>query len=185
MVRLLFAILLCALSSAAVAQDRAGRDTPSDWKVMHYVPFGLWDSVCDERAEDGIVRQRCYLRYVEVYSPRPSFLATFAFVFPQAGHSIVEFGFERGTYYSDQGFRVMQDNEPVWTVDGDCLRTSPCRLSGRDALTLLEQFEKGDVLVQAFRDRNGKVWRLEWDLSRFEAALKDYRQASRQRGLLD
>lgn len=185
MARLLFAILFYALSSAAVAQDRAGRDTPSNWKVVHYVPFGLWDSICDERAEDDGIHQRCYLRYVEVYSPRPNFQATFAFVYPKAGHSIVEIGFERGTRYSDQGFRVMQGNEPVWTVDGDCLRSGPCRLTGHDAQDVLAQFVAGDTLVQAFRDRNGKVWRLEWDLSGFEAALKDYRQASGQRGLLD
>lgn len=185
MVRLSFAILFCALSSATFAQDRAGRDTPSDWKVVHYVPFGLWDSVCDERAEDDEIRQRCYLRYVEVYSPRPNFLATFAFVYPEDGQSIVEFGFERRTRYDDRGFRVMKDHEAVGTVDSECLRSSPCRLTGHNAQTLLEQFTAGDTLVQDFRDRNGKAWRLEWSLSRFGEALEDYHNASRQRGLLD
>lgn len=183
--RLLFAMVICALSFAAVAQDRSGRDTPSDWKVEHFVPFGLWDSVCDERVEDDGLRQRCYLHYVDVYSPRPDFLATFAFVYPKDGESIVEFGFERRTRYADQGLKALQDNEVVWTADRGCLQSSPCRLAGRDAQALLTQFVSGDVLVQDFRDRNGKTWRLEWDLSRFEAALADYRQASRQRGLLD
>lgn len=185
MVRLSFAILFCALSSAAFAQDRAGRDTPSDWKVVHYIPFGLWDSVCDERAEDDEIRRRCYLRYVEVYSPRPNFLATFAFVYPEDGQSIVEFGFEQGTRYGDQGVRVTRNEEAVGTVDSDCLRSSPCQLTGRDAQALLEQFAAGDALVQDFRDRNGKAWRLEWNLSRFGEALEDYRKVSRQRGLLD
>lgn len=185
MLRLLFAMFICALAFAAAAQDRAGRDTPSDWRVEHYVPFGLWDSVCDEREEDDVVRQRCYLRYVEVYSPRPNFLATFAFVYPEDGQSIVEFGFERRTQYADQGLRVMRDKETLWTADAGCLRSSPCRLTGNDAQALLEQSAAGGALVQDFRDRNGKAWRLEWDLSRFEEALQDYRQASRKRGLLD
>lgn len=185
MARLFIAMLIWAFPFTAATQDREGRNTPSDWRVEHYVPFGLWDSVCDERAEDDVMKQRCYLRYVEVYSPRPNFLAAFAFVYPEAGKSVVEFGFERRTQYVDEGFSVINNGEQVWALEGSCLRSSPCRLTGGDAQSLLAQFAKGGTLVQKFSDRHGGNWRLEWDLSRFGEALDDYRQASRQRALLD
>lgn len=185
MERLLFIILIWIVPFAAEAQDREGRNTPSDWRVEHYVPFGLWDSVCDERAEDDVMKQRCYLRYVEVYSPRPNFLATFAFIYPKDGQSVVEIGFERRTRYTDLGFRVVQGDDTIWTLDSGCLRSSPCRLTGSDAQSLLAQFAKGDTLIQEFKDRSGKNWRLEWDLTRFDEALKDYRKASKERALLN
>lgn len=185
MARWLAAVFICVLSITAAAQDRAGRDTASDWRVQHYVPFGLWDSVCDERTEDDIIRQRCYLRYVEVYSPRPNFLATFIFIYPKDGQSIVEIGFERGTRYAEGGFRVLSNKQVVWALDGTCVRSSPCRLSGGEAQSLLGHFAVGDTLVQEFSDRNGTSWRLEWDLSRMGMALEDYGDASRQRSLLD
>ncbi|MCR9135264.1 MAG: hypothetical protein NXI27_04665 [Alphaproteobacteria bacterium] len=181
----LTALFICALSITAAAQDRAGRDTPSDWRVKHYVPFGLWDSVCDERPEGDVIRQRCYLRYVEVYSPRPNFLATFVFVYPEDGQSVVEIGFERGTRYADEGFKVMRNGQVVWTLGDTCLRSSPCRLNNGEAQSLLDHFADGDTLVQDFRDRHGKPWRLEWDLSRLGEALQDYQLASTQRALLD
>ena len=69
-------ILCLVLALAAVpatAQDRAGNDTPGDWRVTHHAHFGLWDSVCDER--DGLngaaPERRCYVRYVDVFSPNP------------------------------------------------------------------------------------------------------------------
>ena len=36
--------------------------------------------MCDERKTGDLLEQRCYLRYVDVFSPRPNFGAIFAFV---------------------------------------------------------------------------------------------------------
>lgn len=178
------AALLLMATAMASAQDRSGGNTASDWLVTHYKAFGLWDSICDERTEEGALKQRCYLRYVEAYSPHPKFLAVFAFVYPVDGKTSVEFGFERGTRYAGNGFRVERKGETVWQFDGNCLNATKCEFRGDDAQRLLDAFSGGDVLIQEFRDRHADVQRLSWDLSMFEAALQDYRQNAAARSLI-
>ncbi len=185
MTRVTIAIALLLLPLAAVAQDRAGRDTASDWVVKHYKPFGLWDSICDERVERNELKQRCYLRYVDVYSPRPDFLATFAFIHPPNGVTVVEFGFERGTHFKPEGFRIERDGATTWTLEDPCLRAAKCELAGDVAADLLEAFSGGGTLVQEFKNRSGKDWRLEWNLEQFGEALTDYQQAASARSLLE
>lgn len=184
MYRLLAAICLLFLPLTAFAQDRSGNDTASDWIPQHYVSFGLWDSVCDERLENDALKQRCYLRYVEVYSPRPVFLASFAFIFTESGQSVVELGFEKSTRFNETGFRVENDGKTVWAFNDPCLSTSKCRMTGEKAQSFLSQLSKGDTLVQEFRDRALQSRILSWDLSQFAEALADYREAAEERSLL-
>ncbi|WP_306261137.1 hypothetical protein [Pararhizobium sp. IMCC21322] len=166
------------------AQDRSGNDTASDWLAKHYASFGLWDSVCDERMEAGELRQRCYLRYVDVFSPRPVFMASFVFAYTQDKQTQIELGFERGVRYSENGFRVERQGERVWSAVDGCLDTSPCALSGAAAQDMLDHMSGGDVLVQEFADRSGQTRLLEWDLSRFADAVSDYRREASARNLL-
>lgn len=185
MQRLLISICLLFLSPTAFAQDRSGNDTASDWIAKHYVSYGLWDSVCDERMENDALKQRCYLRYVEVYSPRPIFLATFAFIFTENGQSVVEMGFEKLTRYSENGFRVQKDGETIWKFEDICLNSSKCRLTGERAQTFLSELSKGDTLIQEFTDRTRQDRVLSWDLSQFSEAAADYRAAAAERSLLN
>ena len=126
MLRLTFAIALLMLPMAASAEARSGGDTASDWVVRHYKPFGLWDSICDERMEQDELIQRCYLRYVEVYSSRPDFLATFAFIHARDGATIVEFGFERRTRFKPAGFRI--ERQGATALIRECPVNSPLSL---------------------------------------------------------
>lgn len=166
------------------AQDRSGNDTASDWVAKHYVSFGLWDSVCDERMEAGKLRQRCYLRYVEVFSPRPVFMASFVFAYTQDKQTQIELGFERGVRYSENGFRVERQGEIIWSAEDGCLDASPCALSSVAAQDMLTHMANGDVLVQEFVDRSGETRLLEWDLSSFSDALTDYSREAAARNLL-
>lgn len=166
------------------AQDRSGNDTASDWLAKHYASFGLWDSVCDERMEAGKLRQRCYLRYVEVFSPRPIFMASFVFAYTQDKQTQIELGFERGVRYSENGFRVERQGEMVWSVEDGCLNASPCKLSSMAAKDMLAHMAGGGLLLQEFVDRSGQMRLLEWDLSRFADAVSDYRREASARGLL-
>lgn len=107
-------ILLACLAFAAApafAQDRTGNDTASDWRVKHYESFGIWTSVCDEREETGTLLQRCYIRWVDVFSLRPRFAGQFLFLTPDADGWKVEFGIEPGTLFSPAGFRIEQEGE--------------------------------------------------------------------------
>lgn len=176
--------LLLSLASALPlqAQDRAGRDTASDWVVTHYTPFGLWDSICDERDEGGTIVRRCYLRYVEVFSPRPKFAAQFIFVTPSG----VEIGLERGTRFAPDGMRIAHaSGAPLHTITrASCLRGRACTFSGSDAAALLADMARGARFDFDFIDRHGQPQQLSWSLTRFASALSDYRSAARARGLL-
>lgn len=184
MLKSIILTIALTLPLSAAAQDRSGNDTASDWVAKHYASFGLWDSVCDERVEAEILRQRCYVRYVEVFSPRPLFMASFVFAYTQDKGTRVELGFERGVRYSENGFRVEHQGATIWSAQDECLDVSPCQLSGEAAQDMLAQMGKGDVLVQQFADRSGQMRLLKWDLSRFSDVLEDYRREATARKLL-
>ncbi len=179
-----FALLLCLLTGPALAQDRDGNDTPSDWVVTHQKAFGLWDSVCDERAEDGALHQRCYIRYVDVFSPRPAFAAHFVFVTPDAGGVRIEYGSEPGTRFTRGGNRIEQGGAPIWSTDAaDCLSGGACVFTGDAAAELYAALRGGGAWRFDFADRHGRLQTLAWDLSPFAAAADDYETEAAARGL--
>ncbi|MFZ1727794.1 MAG: hypothetical protein WAU13_14185, partial [Albidovulum sp.] len=103
------ALLLYILAQPALAQDAEGNNTPGDWRVTHTAHFGLWDSVCDERGPAEALQKRCYIRYVDVFSPRPDFAAHFAFVTPAPNGVAIEYGSEAGTRFVRGGLRIEKD----------------------------------------------------------------------------
>lgn len=171
---------MALLPFSAMAQDRAGNDTAGEWKVTHHKPFGLWDSFCDERTTGDALEQRCYVRYVEVFSPRPTFGAMFAFITPDG----VEFGMERGIRFINDGLHIKQSDAIVWKeTRRPCSRGNDCRLEGDAAKDLLSIMSQGGALIAEFNDRQGNPQRLEWDLSRMDEILADYQAQSKARGL--
>ncbi|MEL6610410.1 MAG: hypothetical protein AAFO93_16005 [Pseudomonadota bacterium] len=177
----LIAILAAPLGSQATAQDRAGNDTPGEWVVTHHTPFGLWDSFCDERTTGETLEQRCYLRYVEVYAPRPNFGAIFTFITPDE----VEFGMESGIRLIGDGLRIEQDGEIAWQeTRRSCQTGGACTLDGGAADAFLDTASDGGTLAITLRDRQGIVREMFWDLSQMDAALTDYRAEAQKRDLL-
>lgn len=178
-------LLLALAATPLTAQDRAGRNTPGEWVVTHHQPFGLWDSFCDMRQTDGVTEERCYLRYVDVFSPKPKFAAMFLFVTPVDGVSEVEFGIERGTRFDEGGFRIERDGTPIWVNESfACLRLRACTYKRDDAQALLGHMASGEALRFTFTDRHGTDRDLTWSLTRFAEALDDYRGEAAARGLL-
>lgn len=172
---------LCLLASPLAAQDRDGNDTPGEWKVTHHQPFGLWDSMCDERRTGATLERRCYLRYVDVFSPHPNFGAIFAFITPD---NALELGIERGTRFKTDGLRAMQGESTSWTMPRrPCLSGGTCRVNGADGAALLETLSQSDRLIFEFVDRHGAAQVRDWDLSRFGDALTDHRARAAERGL--
>ena len=165
-------IFLCLFAGATTAQDREGRDTASDWVVDHYKPFGLWDTICDHRITDGAREERCYIRYVEVFSPRPNFAAQFIFVTPGPE---IEIGLERGTLFPKGGMRIEDMGGVLWKSDHILCRTGlSCTFRGEDAKVLLNAMSDGTVFAFDFRDRHGAAQSLRWDLTRFAEAVEDF-----------
>ena len=181
---------LCSLpvlwSGMAAAQDADGNDTPGDWRVEHYQEFGIWKSICDERGEGETFKQRCYIRYVDVFSPRPKFAAVFTFVFEKDRKTAFQYAFERGTVYADDGLRIDRDGATSWKASDTC-RTGPnCLIeNAAEVEETLAAFAGGGELVQIFKDRHGVDRTLKWDLTGFDKALADYKTESAKRNLLD
>ncbi len=177
-------ILAILAAPPAPAQDRAGRDTPGEWIVDHYRPFGLWDSICDHRTTGDVMGQRCYLRYVEVFSPRPTFAAQFVFVTPGPE---IEIGLERGTRFAPGGMRIEAGSATIWTTDRrGCMAPrlgSSCVFTGEDAADLLAALTRGAAFLFDFTDRHAQPQSLRWDLTRFAYALADFEREAAARGL--
>ena len=174
-------ILLILMASSLSAQDRAGNDTPGEWVITEQKSYGLWESFCDRRITGDVTEERCYLRYVDVFSDRPNFAAQFMFVTPDE----VEFGIERGTRFSENGFRITNGAEVLWNNSRlSCLRGRECTYRGVDAVDLLETMERGETFEFEFTDRNGNEQLLNWDLTVFGDAMKNYRANALSKGLL-
>lgn len=178
-------ILSLLLASGAAAQDQDGNDTAGNWRVTHFEKFGIYLSSCDERMEGHTLKQRCYLRYVDIFSQKPKFAAQFMFVTNGADGPEVEFGLEPGTFFGPNGFRVEGPDEILWrTRRVGCLTGVSCSFDGRNAQELLSAMqEDGATFRFTFRDTHGQSQDLSWPLDGFAAALDDLHQQSDLRGL--
>lgn len=181
-------LLLLGAISPTLAQDAQGNDTPGDWVVTHYKPFGLWDSVCDQADRDGATVDRCYLRYVDVFSPAPKFAAQFVFITPEKEGLKAAFGIEKGTLFKGEGLKVVNDGQEVWAFNPNkCLNFSECVFEGAEAAefvtALSKPYSQNSILISEFSDRHGADQVLEWDLSMFAEALSDFSTQSKERVL--
>ena len=179
--RALILFLLILLPQTATAQDREGNDTAGEWVIDHQRSFGLWDSMCDRRTSGDAVEQRCYLRYVDVFSGRPNFAALFLFV---TQGPKVEFGLEAGTQFAQDGFKILKDDATLWAAPKPgCLVGLSCLYEQDEAASLLDAMRAGQAFAFDFTDRHGVVQSLRWDLTAFADAMVDFSAESDKRGL--
>ncbi|WP_371171551.1 hypothetical protein [Aliiroseovarius sp. 2305UL8-7] len=182
--RILSVISAVLIAVPAVAQDAEGNDRPSNWRVTYQETREGWDTVCDERGEGPDFIQRCYLRRVDVFSPRPEFAAQFLFVTASENGASVEFGIEPGTLFVPGNFRILRDGASVWSsLHPGCLTGLSCTYSGQDAVDLLAEMETSDSFAFDFRDRHGKQQSLRWPLARVGEGLNDLQDQLRARNL--
>jgi len=178
-------LLLSLLALPAAGQDRQGNDRPSNWVVTHFSKSGIWESMCDERPEDGIMHRRCYIRHVDVFSPRPKFAAQFMFITPEDDGLRVEFGMEPGTIFSPGGFRIESGANFSWSTRRfGCLTGLTCVFGGEEATELVEAMVGGGDFRFVFLDRHATRRNIVWPLDGFADALADFRTQAAARGLL-
>ena len=180
--------LKTALSAAALtgmlAVSAGAQNTDDDWKwvVDFSSRYDGWDTACDRHKERE--EQRCYVRYVDVYAPRPQFGAAFAFVqWGEDRRPSVDFSFERGTRFRDGGFAVTEGDGNVWALDTARCAANRCELTGDEADALFAALTPGRDLTLRFADRYGRIWERQWPAGGFAAALADFRAQSVARGL--
>lgn len=171
------AISLCA--GAAFAENSV---EDWSWAVDHFERFGIWESVCDHRDEEGETLRRCYIAHVDVFSPRPRFAAAFVFVTPHADNGLrFEFRFEPGTLFEPDGFTVRRDGRIAWKFDPARCPDLKCIVSGSEARVLADAMRKGGELRFALTDRFDRSWELSWDTDGFSQAVNDMTAAAAAR----
>lgn len=182
--RFILILLAFFMISAAQAQDREGNDTAGDWRPTHFERFGGWDSICDERGTGQDLQQRCYIRYVDVFSPRPKFGAVFSFITPDGEGHRIEFGIERGVRYRAEGFQIEEGENVLWTLPTECRKARPCVLADQAASDFIDVARRGaGELVHRFTGRHGSAHTLKWPIAPLKHALDDFERAAAKRGL--
>ena len=172
-------LTLSALASGLFIAPAFSQNTTDDWKwvVDHYKNFGIWTSACDHRDLGEGKEERCYVRVVDVYSPRPNFGAAFVFANREKENGVVfEFSFERGTVFTEDGFTVKRGHKVLFTYDAfnRCEGGTNCVLSGPDRMRLVDALNEGGTLRLAFSDRRGMDWVLNWSGEGLAEALADH-----------
>ncbi|KAG1713709.1 hypothetical protein GQR58_002179 [Nymphon striatum] len=171
---LLTALALTLASQTASAQDRDGNDTAGQWRHTHAESYGLWESICDEVEVDEVPMERCYIRYVDGFSPRPNFGALFSFVNATSEGVTLDFGIERGTRFKPSGFRLERDGQTIWENESIlCLRLQDCFYDPEQARPIIELMASADVFIFDFTDRHDQEQTLVWDMTAFGDALED------------
>jgi invasion protein IalB len=174
------------LAGPADAQDLQGRDTAGNWRVTHHTSHGIWKAICDEREEDGALKQRCYIRWVDVYAGHPDFGAIFTFITPRenapAGQHDVMFGPELGTVFLPNGFVIKKDDEIIWRMSGaGCLLLANCDLGAVRSDDVLRAMLNGTALELSFVDPHFRRFDLSWSLEGFPDAFGVYQTQLRIR----
>lgn len=169
------------LASSTIAQDLQGRDTASNWRVKHHTTHGVWNSICDEREEYGALKQRCYIRWVDVYAERPKFGALFTFITPRdgapTGQHVVMFGPELGTVFLPNGFVVKRGDDVTWRMTGTkCLLLADCDLTEQQSKDALQAMLSGTEMEFSFVDKHLRRFDLIWSLDGFSDAFETYQK---------
>lgn len=176
---------LCATALiGALTVSASAQNTADDWKWV--VDFSArhdgWDTACDQHKESK--DRRCYVRYVDVYAPRPQFGAAFAFVqWGEDGQPFIEFSFERGVRFTGNRFTVTEGGNAVWTYDTAQCAGTRCLLEGAAADALFDELTPGRQLEFRLVDGYGRAWTRQWPVDEFAPALADFREQSAERGL--
>jgi len=166
------------------AQSLSGENRPSNWRVTFQEQFGLYSTFCDEREASGTLEKRCYIRYVDVFSPRPDFGAIFFFITPQGSGNHVDFGLEPGTTFERNGFRIERDGMPLWVNDRvSCHFGFACAFEGDEGASLIALMREEGSFMFEFTDRNGAPQQLNWPLTGFDEAYSTYMRERAARGL--
>ncbi|MEM6711096.1 MAG: hypothetical protein AAF590_02315 [Pseudomonadota bacterium] len=161
------------------AQEAREPDTAGAWSPTFTARHGLWDVTCDARGQGEAREERCYVRYIDVYSPRPNFGVVFLFLEIEGGAPKISLGREFETDLEATTLRVL----PGWErPEGVCL-SGPCEVLGPDALAMAEALAAGGMLEIGFTDMIDRNQLRQWPSDGFAQALEDVTREAVARGL--
>ena len=167
-------ILLCSLAAPAAAQDTAGA-----WAPTFTSRHSGWDVTCDARGDGREREERCYLRYVDVYAPRPNFGALFLFLEIRDGAPRLSLGREFETDLEASLLRVADG----WDRPEGLCTGGPCAFEGATAEAFIDAMRAGGTLEIGFTDATGMDRLRRWSSDGFAKAVEDVLREADARGL--
>ncbi|MEX3008731.1 hypothetical protein [Hoeflea sp. TYP-13] len=164
-----------------------------EWSTSRYNRFGSWESICEvsdpaggvqDTGADG-TRERCYMRYVDMFGPEGEpdaydrFGTIAAYISPNGNGLRVEFDVENGVTFNKGGFHLAREEKAVWNLDrDDCLTSGVCTFTGPAADALVRAFsdQTGETLYMhvEFTDRYGQTLKRNWPMLPFANAFADF-----------
>ncbi len=175
---LILAVAVIALAALWLTLNRrTGRELPGRIPEYHKVYDGWWDVACDT-AMDGSDR-RCYVQYVDIYSPRPNFRAAMVEVIyrPAAdgsGEPVITFDIEPDLSFRDAELSVSRPDGSYHRLTTGTCSGPKCSVSGIPATDMLAEWRRGQRLILTIREKDGNMLRRSWPLENINAILDDF-----------
>ncbi|MEM1287361.1 MAG: hypothetical protein AAGH60_03315 [Pseudomonadota bacterium] len=172
---LILAVLTGLLSPAsALAQDTAG-----SWAPTFTARHGGWDVTCDKRGEGEALEERCFVRYIDAYSPRPNFGVVFLFLQIEGGAPMISLGREFETDLVASTLRV----DPGWERSEGVCDEGTCEISGEDAVEFTDAVRAGGSIEIGFTDSQDNPQLRRWPADGFTEAFAEIEREAAARGL--
>lgn len=164
---------------AADAQNR-GQD-PTAFTLTHFGGHGPWEVFCGQFAEEAA--ERCWIRYTDVYSPRPNFKAVVMNIVPSDRSDAgirYDIGVEATDSWINGGITVGD-----WFLGLSRCLVGTCTVDGDTADALTAQWRDADETTIRFFELGVTRVELTWSTVEFAAALDDFQSAAAARGLVE
>ncbi|MEM9971909.1 MAG: hypothetical protein AAF762_12530 [Pseudomonadota bacterium] len=168
-----------AMLLALTAYPVAAQDTAGAWAPTFTARHGAWDVTCDARGDGDTREERCYARYIDVYSPQPDFGVVFMFVEIIDAVPVVTLGREFETDLVATTLRIT----PGWERPAGLCTGGPCEMTGEDAVAAVDALVAGGTMEVGFVDAKGGDQLRQWPAVGFAEAYADITREAAARGL--
>ncbi len=188
---IILVVAVAGLATAFVLFGRnQGQKLAGRHSEYHKVYDGWWDVACDTAMDGG--DRRCYVQFVDIYSPRPNFRAAMVEVVYRrsgdgAGEPVITFDIEPDLSFTGAEIAIIRPDGsqhllPIGACSGP--DSGPkCPVSGDPAAGMLKQWRQGESLSLTIREKDGSKLERRWPLGKINAILDDFDAQRRARNL--
>ena len=175
-------LLLLAIAGCFAINPASADVNPWAWKVNYTGTHGIWKTICDEQNVEEEQLNRCYVRWVDVFSERPKFGALYVFITPENNGFAVDFSVEPGTTIVKDGFAIVDGEQPIWKMErSSCLVHSDCKIRPDEMQSFFSAAERGEKIAFSLIDRYEQQFELNWSLDGFNEAMADLKKQLQKR----
>lgn len=154
-------------------------DTAGSWAPTFTSKHEKWDVACDAQGSGTAREERCYIRYIDIYSPHPDFGVVFLFLEIKNNTPLISIGREFETDLIATDLRIASD----WQRPKNLCTGGPCEIIGQNAKMFIDALIKGGTLQINFIDQMNMEQNRSWESLGFAAAYNDLTREAAARGL--